>query len=84
MLFLLLLILVLVLRHRRRKVLVEEAEPAQEPVIFPEKKSVDIMAPNLMRTMDLRKDVRKFADDNPEMAAQMLRNWLREGDEKNE
>lgn len=83
LLFLLILILVLVLRHRRRKALVEEIEPA-EAVVSPEKKGVDIMDPDLMKAMDLRKDVRKFADDNPEIAAQMLRSWLREGDGKNE
>ena len=29
--------------------------------------------------MELRKDVRKFAEDNPEIAAQMVKSWLREG-----
>lgn len=30
--------------------------------------------------MELRKDVRKFAEENPEIAAQMVKAWLREGD----
>ena len=32
------------------------------------------------KSMELRKDVRQFAQDNPEIAAQMVKNWLREGD----
>ncbi len=31
------------------------------------------------KSMELRKDVRKFAEDNPEIAAQMVKSWLREG-----
>ena len=32
------------------------------------------------RNLQLRKDIRKFADDNPEIAAQMVRNLLRGGE----
>ena len=32
------------------------------------------------KSMELRKDVRKFAEANPEIAAQMVKSWLREGD----
>ena len=32
------------------------------------------------KSMELRKDVRKFAEENPEIAAQMVKNWLKEGD----
>ena len=31
------------------------------------------------KSMELRKDVRKFAEENPEIAAQMVKSWLREG-----
>ena len=31
--------------------------------------------------MLLRQDIRKFAESNPEIAAQMLKNWLRGGEE---
>ena len=33
------------------------------------------------RSMELRKDIRQFTDDNPEIAAQMLRGWLRGGED---
>lgn len=40
----------------------------------------DIMNLQTEKSMELRKDVRKFAEDNPEVAAQMVKSWLREGD----
>ena len=40
----------------------------------------DIMDLHSERSMELRKDVRQFAEDNPAIAAQMIKNWLR-GDE---
>jgi len=40
----------------------------------------DIMNLQTEKSMELRKDVRKFAEDNPEIAAQMVKSWLREGD----
>ena len=33
--------------------------------------------------MELRKDIREFADENPEIAAQMVKSWLRGGDDSN-
>ncbi len=30
--------------------------------------------------MELRQDVRKFTEENPEIAAQMVKNWLRESE----
>jgi len=32
------------------------------------------------KSMELRKDIRQFANDNPEIAAQMVRGWLRGGE----
>ena len=32
------------------------------------------------KSMELRQDIRKFAEENPEIAAQMVKNWLREGE----
>ena len=31
--------------------------------------------------MELRKNVRQFAQNNPEIAAQMIKTWLRGGEE---
>ena len=41
----------------------------------------DVMSMQSERSIELRQDIRKFAEDNPEIAAQMLRGWLRGDDE---
>ena len=41
----------------------------------------DIMNIRTEKSMLLRQDIRKFAESNPEIAAQMLKNWLRGGEE---
>ncbi len=95
-LFLLLLILILVLRSRSRKKklaaqLAAEAEQRalEEAAAAAEAAAViaaaptggaDIMEVNTEKSMELRKTVRQFAQNNPEIAAQMVRAWLK-GDE---
>ena len=41
----------------------------------------DIMAVKTEKSIQLRQSIRKFAEENPEMAAHMLKNWLRGGEE---
>ena len=41
----------------------------------------DVMNIQSERSIELRHDIRKFAEDNPEIAAQMLRTWLRGDDD---
>ena len=41
----------------------------------------DIMDVHTERSMELRKSVRQFVEDNPSIAAQMVKNWLRGGEE---
>ena len=85
-LFVLILVLVLLLirRHRRKKAaalaaeMEQPAEMLQEAAATPE--GADIMEMQTEKSMELRKDVRKFAEENPEIAAQMVRNWLKEGE----
>ena len=80
-----LLIVVLLLAKRRKKKKAEaeaqlalaEAAP-QQPVPAPE--GADIMEMQTEKSVELRQDVRKFAEDNPEIAAQMVKAWLKEGD----
>ncbi len=88
-LLLLLLIIALVHRHRvkkRRKQMELEALAAQqqqEGVVVqeaPPEQGANIMDMQTEKSMELRKDVRKFAEENPEIAAQMVKNWLKEGD----
>jgi flagellar M-ring protein FliF len=40
----------------------------------------DVMSLQSEHSMELRKSLRKFVDENPEFAAQMLKIWLRGGD----
>ena len=40
----------------------------------------DVMSLQTEKSMELRKDSRQFANDNPEIAAQMVRGWLRGGE----
>ena len=42
----------------------------------------DVMSLQTERSIELRQDIRKFAEENPEIAAQMVKNWLR-GDDDN-
>ena len=87
-LFLLLLIIILLVRRRqkKKKQMMAEASAAEaassaavEAVPVPE--GADIMEMKTEKSMELRKDVRKFAEENPEIAAQMVKSWLREGDD---
>lgn len=48
----------------------------QEPLPSPELLNVQNE-----RSQELRERIRAFADENPELSAQMLKNWLRGGDE---
>ncbi len=86
-LLILLVIILLVRRARRKKREAQEAEEAaalaalQAATGVPEV-SADIMDIHTERSMELRKDVRRFAESNPEIAALMVKNWLKE-DENN-
>ena len=40
----------------------------------------DVMTMQTEKSMELRKDIRQFANDNPEIAAQMVRGWLKGSD----
>ena len=41
----------------------------------------DVMDLQTEKSMVLRRDIRSFTDSNPEIAAQMIRAWLRGGDD---
>lgn len=49
----------------------------------PPTSGADIMDINTEKSMELRKAVRQFVQNNPEVAAMMLKNWLRGGDDDN-
>lgn len=87
-LFLVLLIVILLIlragKKRRQRLAAAQAaamaEQGQAVTLQAEPAGADIMEMQTEKSMELRKEVRKFAEDNPEIAAQMVKNWLREGD----
>ena len=88
LLFIVLLIILLRIRRKRKKKKQEEqklrdvseflaaAVQAQAPA-----SGADVMSLQTEKSMELRKDIRQFAEDNPEIAAQMIRGWLRGGED---
>ena len=82
--FVILLMVVLLIRRRskRRKKLdgVQTVQRTEE-IPAPAPEGADIMDMKTEKSLELRRDVRKFAEENPEIAAQMVKNWLREGDD---
>ena len=96
LLFVVLLVLILVLSARRRKqrrlqeqMTVEEemaaaamaAEAAALLAEAPPTGGADIMEVNTEKSMELRQEVRRFAQNNPEIAAQLVKAWLKGGDD---
>lgn len=97
LLFLLLLVLILIISKKRKKKKQEEEEAAEaeaqqeadmlaaalvEAGISPEEPmGADVMNIHTEKSMELRKDIRQFADENPEVAAQLLKNWLKGDDD---
>lgn len=93
LLFILVLIIILVLRRKKQKKRAEEEERRRleaeammrEAGLSLEAEEAeggaDVMELDMEVGMELRRDIRQFAQDNPEIAAQMLKLWLRGGDE---
>lgn len=92
LLFVILLTVILLLRGKRRKKQEEEEARQREEAeallrvaglgldgAVPET-GADVMDLELEKSMQLRKDIRQFASDNPEIAAQMIKVWLKGGD----
>ncbi len=94
-LFLVLLVCILVLRRRAKLHKLELRERAQEEAaaqaaaqlaalgeqMAAEGEGAQIMDIHSEKSMELRQNVREFVESNPEIAAQMLKSWLR-GDEE--
>ena len=95
-LFIILLIIILLLRSRAKKKRLAQQEAleaemqAAEALAAAEAAAAaaavptggaDIMEINTEKSMELRKTVRQFAQNNPEIAAQMVKAWLRGEDE---
>lgn len=91
-LFIILLTVILLLRRKKQKKQEEEEARRREEAEallsvaglgldgqMPES-GADVMDLELERSMELRKDIRQFVSDNPEIAAQMIKVWLKGGD----
>lgn len=90
LLVLLLALAVLSRRHKKKAQLAAQAAqaamiaqiaPAQAAEVTVPIDGADIMTVKTEKSILLRQSIRKFAEENPEMAAHMLKNWLRGGEE---
>ena len=89
-LLLILIIILLVRRRRRRRALMEEMEedsqedvPILSEMSLPEDE-VEVLTPEEDRGAELRNSVREFAEQNPEISAQLLKTWLNGGNNNDE
>lgn len=82
---LLLLVVLLAIRSKRRRkaeaaLLAEQEELAAQQALeqAQEQEQVDnVLEIKNEKSMELKQDIRKFTEENPEIAAQMIRTWLR-------
>lgn len=83
LLFLLLFIIILISLRRRRKKKKRLASAAQEvpPVVIVPENNPEIEKIQNERARDLRDEIRDFTEQNPEISAQMLKNWLNGGEQ---
>ena len=93
LLFIILLAVILLLRNKRKKQAAEQREREQNDVEAllaaaglggqeEGQTRADVMSIEMERSMELRKEIRQFATDNPEIAAYMIKSWLK-GDDEN-
>lgn len=90
LLFVIILILIIVIGKKRRKKKAEKLAQQQEidklvgmiPQQQTEDGGADVMHIQTEKSMELRKDIRKFADESPEIAAQVVKSMMR-GDNNN-
>lgn len=94
LLFIILLVIILILvnkRNKKRRELAEQqaaAEAALIQSIMPPtgeevepETGADVMTLKTEKSMELRQNIRQFAEENPEIAAQLVKSWLK-GDDK--
>lgn len=87
LLFIILLLVILMIRRRIKKkkaaIQSNELDEMLASAGFMDTASqagADVMSMQTEKSMELRKDIRQFANDNPEIAAQMVRGWLKGSD----
>ncbi len=92
-LILLLILLVFLLRRRKEKAKSAALAEVQltETVVVPpadavkesedDKASKELLRIQNEKSMELKENIRKFAEDNPEISAQLIKSWLRGGED---
>ena len=84
---LIIVIIVIAKKHKKKKLLRQQAEMeaalaaarlAQAGLIEADE-GADVMDLQTEKSMELRRDIREFAENNPEIAAQTIKVWLRGG-----
>ena len=92
-LLLLLLLLAFLLRRRKKKAKEQALADVQltETLVVPslnaaqetedEKASRELLRIQNEKSMELKDNIRKFAEDNPEISAQLIKTWLRGGED---
>ena len=87
LLFLILLIVILRIRKKRKNKAEKDREldellaSAGLPQAAAPTEGADVMTLQTEKSMELRKEVRQFVSDNPELAAQLIRGWMRGGED---
>lgn len=84
------LVILLIVRRRKKEEEEEEVQPEQEGIILPvageEAAELDLNQElqeiRNDRGMELKRSIREFAEQNAEISAQLLKNWLN-GDDRN-
>ncbi len=81
-LLLMLVILLLIIQRRRKKAKAALEELEQQAALAAAERAEREKRENLLdiqneKSMELKQDIRKFTEENPEIAAQMIRVWLK-------
>lgn len=88
LIILLVLIIILLVARRRKKRRLEEIEEEEIPIMLPiseekqSKEKVEIPSALDEKSKEMRESIRGFTEENPEISAQLLKNWLRGGDDR--
>ena len=85
--FVIILIVILLLRRRKRAKQEAEERAVEEllAVAMPqegEPVGADVMELHTEKSMELRQSIRDFVDENPEVAALLIKDWMK-GDDGN-
>ena len=67
-------------KRRERELAAQAADTLVIPDTIDDKEDLNILSMQNERSRELRENIRDFAEENPEISAQMLRSWLNGGE----